>query len=245
MLQNYLACGTNSSETIDFYALNAYEWCGQSSYSVSGYNALTANITSYNVPIFFSETGCNTPKPRTFDDQAAIFGDDMTPYWSGAIIYEWIQEANDYGLVSYGDKVDPASPSAPPDGYPRSGTPSPISPDFPNLSKHWATLNPTGVKESNYKPSLTPPPCPEFTAGVWEVNGDKALPTLGASLDSSLKSSITAAATAVQTGNPTGASATASKTGGAAGMVKKSGEREVKGMVLGLLGLLGGVFVWL
>jgi hypothetical protein len=50
--------------------------------------------------------------------------------WSGSIIYEWIEEQNDYGLISYGSKVDPASPSAPPDGFPRSGmysSPSPLT----------------------------------------------------------------------------------------------------------------------
>jgi len=26
MLQNYLACGENSANAIDFYGLNAYEW---------------------------------------------------------------------------------------------------------------------------------------------------------------------------------------------------------------------------
>jgi 1,3-beta-glucanosyltransferase GAS1 len=57
MLQNYLACGTNTSESVDFYSLNAYEWCGSaSSYTVSGYSQLNENVTSYNIPIFLSET---------------------------------------------------------------------------------------------------------------------------------------------------------------------------------------------
>jgi len=62
-LQNYLACGTNSSDAVDFFSLNAYEWCGSSStYMTSGYSQLQANASSYNIPIFFSETGCNTPE---------------------------------------------------------------------------------------------------------------------------------------------------------------------------------------
>jgi hypothetical protein len=66
--QDYLACG-NSSEAIDFFGLNSYEWCGSSSYTQSGYQTLTTEIMSYPIPIFFSETGCNTPEPRTFGDQ--------------------------------------------------------------------------------------------------------------------------------------------------------------------------------
>ncbi|CAI6229042.1 unnamed protein product [Periconia digitata] len=181
MLQNYLACGDNASEALDFYSLNAYSWCGASSFQQSGYVDLIKNVTSvgYNIPIFLSETGCIEPSPRDFADQESIFGSDMTSVWSGAIIYEWIQEANNYGIVSYGDKVDPASPSAPPDGFPRSGTPIPRKPDFENLSNRWKTLSPTGVKASEYNPTLTPPPCPAFTSGAWEVDPKSNLPSLG------------------------------------------------------------------
>lgn len=31
-LQNYLACGSNKSESLDFFSLNAYEWCGESTF---------------------------------------------------------------------------------------------------------------------------------------------------------------------------------------------------------------------
>lgn len=65
-LQNYLACGDNSSETVDFYGLNAYEWCGQSSYQQSGYAMLEQNATNYSLPIFFSETGCNVSVKSRF-----------------------------------------------------------------------------------------------------------------------------------------------------------------------------------
>ncbi|KAG9617390.1 glycoside hydrolase family 72 protein, partial [Aureobasidium melanogenum] len=169
-LQNYLACGTNSSDALDFFSLNAYEWCGESSYQVSGYEQLTQNITEYNIPIFFSEVGCNTPKPRTFDDQAAIFGPEMSPYWSGVIIYEWIQETNDYGLVSYGAEVAATATQANVvDGFTRTGTPTPISPDFYNLSNQWKTLTPSSVSEAAYTPSNSAPECPAYTSGAWEV----------------------------------------------------------------------------
>jgi 1,3-beta-glucanosyltransferase GAS1 len=106
MLQDYLVCRPNVTERLDFYALNSYEWCGSTpTFQTSGYVGLQALAENYPVPIFLSETGCNTVPPRTFDDQAAIFGPDMVNTWSGAIIYEWIQELNQYGLIEYGPSL--------------------------------------------------------------------------------------------------------------------------------------------
>ena len=148
---------------------------------MSGYDILQQNASDYDIPIFFSETGCIHPEPRTFDDQSAIFGSEMDGTWSGAIIYEWIQVANGYGLVSYGPEVAPtATQNNVVGGFTVSGTPTPISPDFDNLSSQWATLSPSGVSENNYSPTLTPPACPSFTSGQWEVSGNVPLPTIGA-----------------------------------------------------------------
>jgi len=145
---------------------------------------LQLNASELNIPIFMSETGCNTPKPRTFDDQTALLGEEMSD-WSGAIIYEWIQEQNDYGLISYGEPADPtATGGNVVAGFTRAGTPTPISPDFENLSNHWKTLNPTGVSMDAYSPSNSPPPCPAFTEGMWVVSENAALPTVGAKLAS-------------------------------------------------------------
>ena len=108
MLQNYMACRPDPSERLDFFALNSYEWCGSAAtYTTSGYSNLQNMTADYNIPIFFSETGCNASPPRTFGAQAAIFGPDMSNTWSGSIVYEWVQEANLYGLVSYGDPNAP------------------------------------------------------------------------------------------------------------------------------------------
>jgi 1,3-beta-glucanosyltransferase GAS1 len=177
MLQNYLACG-NQSEAIDFFSLNAYEWCGDNTYFGSGYAALTNNVTEFPIPIFFSETGCITIRPRTFSDQAAIFGANMSSYWSGAIIYEWIQENNDYGIIEYGPHVDPASPGAPPDGWPRGGTPLPLQPEFDNLKQQWASALPSSIAMAAYAPAFSTPPCPAQTPGVWNVDPNAPLPPI-------------------------------------------------------------------
>lgn len=159
-LQNYLACG---SDSIDFFGQNAYGWCGKSTMTVSGYNYLAGNASGYSIPIFFSETGCKVDSTgRIFTDQASILGPDMNSQWSGAIIYEWSMEANNYGLVSTG----------------AGGTPTPVSPDFTNLKNQWSTLNPTGTPSSRYGANVTPPSCPKSTVSGWAINGDISLPTL-------------------------------------------------------------------
>jgi hypothetical protein len=177
MLQNYLACGSNPNQSIDFFGLNSYEWCGDATYQTSGYINLQAMSENYSIPIFFSETGCNVGGERTFSDQGAIFGPEMVNTWSGSIVYEWVQETNDYGLVNY------------PNGQVYSGAPIPIQPDYNNLANQWKTLNPSGVAEASYSPSNNPPACPLATAG-WGVNGDVPLPTLGAGIVQAVAASV-------------------------------------------------------
>lgn len=254
MLQNYLACSSNASERLDFYSLNAYEWCGQSSYEVSGYNMLQKNATDYPIPIFFSETGCNTPAPRTFDDQAAIFGSRMSGTWSGAIIYEWIEETNDYGLISYGPSVHAAAATNTliEDGYTRQGTPTPVLPDFNNLKSQWATLNPTGVALSDYSKaasSIAAVECPASTSGGWAVDPSSPLPTLGQTYKQQ-GSAATGTAGSSSGSSGTGPSASASATGkhnaGNAVMVAGNTATERLLMSSALLStLLGALAFWL
>ncbi|KAG9229788.1 Glucanosyltransferase-domain-containing protein [Amylocarpus encephaloides] len=233
-LQNYLACGTNSSESIDMFGLNAYEWCEASNnFQTSGYSTLNSYAQIYNVPIFFSETGCRTSPPRLFQDQSAILGPQMNQYWSGAIIYEWIEEANGYGLISYGpNKSATVTASDILGGYSVAGTPTPMSPDFSNLQAQWKTLNPTGVASSDYKPTMTPPPCPASTAGGWLVDGNVALPSLG----QTQQTGTATAATATSTG--TAANPSSTKAGA-------SGGKEITGMSVGLVAVMLGFMYWL
>jgi hypothetical protein len=250
MLQNYMACHSNSSERLDFYSLNAYEWCGESSYSVSGYNELQKNATGYPIPIFFSETGCNTPAPRTFDDQAAILGSEMDDTWSGAIIYEWIEETNDYGLISYGPSVSNAAATNTlvEDGYTRQGTPTPISPDFTNLKTHWATLNPTGVVLSDYTKStstITFPSCPKSTSGGWAVDPSSALPTLGQTYKVNDGSSSATGTAGSADSTSTSASTSTGKSAGNAVMVAGSATERLLAGSMVLTTLLGAVAFWL
>jgi hypothetical protein len=102
---NYLQCAEPGDEDnmsrADVFALNSYSWCGpDATYHSSSYDVLTENFQNTSVPVFFSEYGCNTPMPRYWNETQAIYGPDMTPVFSGGVVYEYTEEANNYGLVN-------------------------------------------------------------------------------------------------------------------------------------------------
>lgn len=99
-LANYFDCGT-AEESIDFWGYNIYSWCGDSDIVKSSYQERTQEFSTYNVPSFFAEYGCNVVQPRIFTEVGALFGPQMTPVWSGGILYMYFQETNNFGeLIS-------------------------------------------------------------------------------------------------------------------------------------------------
>lgn len=102
---HYMSCElkNSTSSRSDFFGLNSYSWCGHSSYTISGYDILTSDLSSVSLPVFFSEYGCNLVRPRTFDEVGALYGEDMSRAFSGGLVYEYSQEQNQYGLVKIND----------------------------------------------------------------------------------------------------------------------------------------------
>jgi hypothetical protein len=85
----------------EIFGLNSYSWCGdKATYTTAGYNVLVDLFKTTNVPVFFSEYGCNIPigTPRVFNEVQALYGPNMTGL-NGGLVYEYSQEPSNYGLV--------------------------------------------------------------------------------------------------------------------------------------------------
>jgi hypothetical protein len=100
---NYFQCAEDGDQSdmskADLFALNSYSWCGDASFTSSGYDVLVKGFTGSSVPVFYSEYGCNEVAPRVFSEVPAIYGSEMTGVFSGGIVYQYTQEENNYGLV--------------------------------------------------------------------------------------------------------------------------------------------------
>ncbi|CAD6499447.1 BgTH12-03563 [Blumeria graminis f. sp. triticale] len=135
-LAHYFNCG-DRDDSIDFWGYNIYSWCGDSSFTDSGYDQRTLEFANYSVPAFFAEYGCNQIRPRKFTEVQAIYGKQMTNVWSGGIMYMYFQEANDFGLVKVSSgKVEKL-------------------PDFSALAKQLGSVSPSNTPASAYSVTNT------------------------------------------------------------------------------------------
>ena len=148
-MADYFDCG-DSDVRADFYGINMYEWCGNSTFESSGYAQRTAEFKNLTIPVFFSEYGCNRVTPRLFTEVQALYGPNMTDVWSGGIVYMYFEEANNYGLVTIDD-----------------GSVKTLA-DFNNYSKEIHRISPTSVNTASYTPTATSLACPP-TGKYWKV----------------------------------------------------------------------------
>ena len=98
-IAHYFNCG-QQEDAIDFWGYNIYSWCSPSNLNDSGYASEADFFSSYSVPVFFAEYGCNKnggADARTFDDTIALFGTTMAPVFSGGIVFMYFEEDNDFG----------------------------------------------------------------------------------------------------------------------------------------------------
>lgn len=141
-LQCQIGSGTDMSRS-DFFGLNSYSWCGDSSsFQISGYDVLVETFSNTTIPVFFSEYGCNDPQPRYFDEVPALYGPQMTTL-SGGLVYEWTQEESDYGIINV-----------------YSNGSAELRPDYDVLMQQYNSLDNSLITASNdTATSLQPPQC--------------------------------------------------------------------------------------
>ncbi|KAK7733080.1 Glycolipid anchored surface protein 4 precursor [Cytospora paraplurivora] len=162
----YLQCDDsddgNDMSRVDLFALNSYSWCGNSSFTESGYDTLVEGFNGTSVPVFFSEFGCNTPDPRVFTEVPEIYSDQMQNVFSGGIVYEYAQEANNFGLVNISS-----------DGSAQ------LLEDFYTLKERYSALNFTLIQGLAPQTASTPAPkCKESLITTEDFTTNFTVPAL-------------------------------------------------------------------
>lgn len=175
---NYLACNIDNSTSskIDFFGLNDYEWCGQSTFTQSGWNKLIAMFDDTTIPVFFSEYGCNLVQPRTFQEVGTLYGPDMS-LLSGGLVYEWTQEENNYGIVAINSSAQVTLLS-----------------DYTYLQKAYAALNINNIETPNATATARKAKeCSSVTVTNSQFPSNFAMPPRPSGADSIITSGLTSA----------------------------------------------------
>ena len=158
---HFMNCGT-PDERSDFFAFNDYSWCDPSTFSTSTWQDKVKAFSDYSIPIFLSEFGC-TKTTRKFEEISTLYGTQMTPVYSGGLVYEYSKEGDStqekFGLVDLS-----------------GGSPKELT-DFNTLMQAYAnTPLPTG--DGGYKSNGSPSVCPSKSS-TWLPTSD-ALPAMPA-----------------------------------------------------------------
>jgi 1,3-beta-glucanosyltransferase GAS3 len=172
----YLGCNiaNSTSSKIDFFGLNSYSWCGNSSFTTSSYNQLIAQFSNTTIPVFFSEYGCNIPSPRIFTEVPVLYGPQMTGVMSGGLVYEWDQAVNNYGLVNVNS----------------NGT-ADLLQDYLNLQAQYLTLDIKALMSANATATnLQPPTCDQSLITTPDFDGGFNIPARPAGVDDMINNGI-------------------------------------------------------
>lgn len=155
----YLQCAidgnNNDASRSDFFGLNSYSWCGQSSFQTAGYDLLVNMFQNSTIPVFFSEYGCNKVEPRVFDEVAALYGTQMTAL-SGGLVYEYSKEEENFGLTQINANATVT-----------------LLTDYDNLQRQYNKLDINLIQSTNASATkLTPPKCESslITASGFSTN---------------------------------------------------------------------------
>lgn len=142
----------------DFYGINMFEWCGYLTFATSGFRARTVEFASLPVPVFLSEFGCTSVRPRPFTETEALYGVEMAQVWSGGVAYELFENANHHGVAE----------EVPNGAVHKLG-------EFDVLSQRYRMAAPRGQSEEDVRKALhrapLPPP-PPLQSTTWAASAE-------------------------------------------------------------------------
>lgn len=157
---DFMNCGDDAMARSDFFAYNDYSWCDPSSFEGSTWKAKADYFANFSIPLFLSEYGC-VKTNRTFEEISTLYGTEMTPSYSGGLVYEYSKEGTAAPATLYGLVVI-------------NGNSVTEQPDFSTLASAFSnTPNPTG--DGEYRPSGSPAICPPQDSN-WNVTTGSELP---------------------------------------------------------------------
>ncbi|KAL8800999.1 MAG: hypothetical protein Q9200_007077 [Gallowayella weberi] len=159
---HYMNCGTDD-ERSDFFAFNDYSWCDPSDFQKSSWSKKVDAFKDYSIPIFLSEYGCVEPD-RKFGEVSTLFGSQMSPVYSGGLLYEYTVEGED-GSGPEGDKQSRY-------GLVKVSSTSSVTeqPDFAAFATALKNA-PTPSGDGGYKANLPKSECPA-KSNTFLVTGD-------------------------------------------------------------------------
>lgn len=72
----------------------------------SSFDTQVQLFSDTDIPVFFSEYGATTVRPRVFHETRAIYSSEMTHVFSGGCVYQFYQGPNRYGIVELMQNFD-------------------------------------------------------------------------------------------------------------------------------------------
>ncbi|RDA84115.1 hypothetical protein CP532_1484 [Ophiocordyceps camponoti-leonardi (nom. inval.)] len=166
---DYMNCGSDDVRS-DFFAFNDYSFCN-SDFETSRWREKVKTFGDYGIPIFLSEWGCIQSRPRKFDEMAALMSPAMTSVYSGGLLYEYSEEANNYGIVKIkGETVEPLEEF---DGY-----------------RLALEQNPAPAGDGGAAHTTHARPCPTLDEEMWDVD-PSLVPEMPSQAERWMKAGIT------------------------------------------------------
>ncbi|KAK0291812.1 1,3-beta-glucanosyltransferase [Friedmanniomyces endolithicus] len=96
----YFSAGP-AAERADFMAKQCYSWAGPSSFIISGWRNMVERIGPETMmPMLMAEYGAKVRKSRPWDEVTCLYSADMTAVYSGGFAYTYLENGNNYGVVT-------------------------------------------------------------------------------------------------------------------------------------------------